>query len=63
MVLIKSATRGLCFLLGLFDGRSVSFGHPSRRGWHELDRLQLRLTPRPRMSRLAVVARYGSQVS
>jgi hypothetical protein len=41
MVLIKSATRRLCLLLGLLTGAFISFGHPSRRGWYELDRLQL----------------------
>jgi hypothetical protein len=30
MALIKSAIRGLCFVLGLLTRAVVSFGHPSR---------------------------------
>ncbi len=61
MVLIKSATRGLCFLLGLLTGVPSHLAIPPA-GMHELE-LQLRLTRWPRTSRPAVVARYGSQAS
>jgi hypothetical protein len=42
MLLIKSATRELGLVLGALAG---VFAIPPLRGWHELDRLQLRLTP------------------
>ncbi len=59
MLLIKSATKGLGLILGF--GRS--FAIPPLRGWHELDRLRLRLTPLPGSLRPAVGARCGLRAS